>query len=116
MDMWQLVPRRSTRSSFSGPMSTTIGTMLQFDSAVVEARSLDLDARRGDDLAPALDLALYVACELRRRVADRDGAQRRKLILDFRCVQSFDRCGLDLGEDCRRRGNRRHQAIPVVGF
>src|SRR5215510_16579454 len=78
--------------------------------------SFDLDASGGDDDAPPLDLAFDVVGELGRRIANRQGTLRGELVLDVVGLQRLRGCGVDLGDDRRWRGNRRNQAIPIVGF
>src|SRR2546423_14571100 len=76
---------------------------------------LDLDARRRDDLAPALDLALDVGGELLRRVADGDPALAQVFLLDLGRAQRLARRPVELGNDRGGCARPPHQPVPVAG-
>jgi hypothetical protein len=58
---------------------------------------IDLEPGRGNDLAPALDLAADVRLELGRGIADRDGALCGEPFPDLASVQRLDRGLVQLG-------------------
>src|SRR6266567_5344777 len=76
--------------------------------------SIDLDLRFADHVFPLRQFRVDPGREFRRRGRRRLRALREELFLDLGHREHFDECGLELGDDRRRRVRRCERAVPGV--
>src|SRR5580704_4819151 len=90
--------------------------MTNSSSIANDLGSLSFDSRGADHLAPTLGLGDDDFAVFRRRQRRRHAAELGKLSLDLRIVQAGIDGSIELVDDLGRRGARRTDAVPQIGF